>query len=577
MKNHTKQPVFLLIGLFLLALIITSCQSEKTPIINFVLLRYQCNYKLDDPSIGDGYIRASFNVEWPQYEEESSEKLKDWIKTQIITIQDEKSEEDNSKASKDNKSALKIMDSFEGRNIEDLLLERIKYIRSTANKKNPITQVSISCRSGGIKRGKFILYFRCTEEYADKRKSVVRIAKSEIQYEFGGCEVTDEKELHNEDYSLLYKYQPRLREYSYKFDKNLITQSSNLTNGDWESAGYYGEANVVMNKLAEAQFDGIDVGDLYGFTSNIYDSLFRNQPDYGHENNQSVRVNIFRHPKTGLPMIAVNGRLVNSDRLNVYPHENGYGVDISFRCLREHPVLDLDGDDKDYPNSIPPNLFLYKTSNPFKWNQPNAEQLFFAIRRVNETKEKYGESLNYYEAVRKMEIVDTAYNEDKYFFVNINIHNPQKNPSMSLDFDNRRFALTCTNNRRKLEEGEISNLELRDIEKYGFGKYEHKIVANNTNIDPLNIEGSVNASNLGMYGKSEVGTEQIIVGRDIYVDGKFYGRIFEIKPSSSGYTFYLFRNGKPNNTEILEIPKREKFNGEIILTKNRRAAHLKKL
>ncbi len=574
MKIITIIHIGRLILITLLFSILTfSCQKEY-PKIELESLQFTCDYKLDDPTIGDGYISGVCCLHWPTSEDETSEKLRKWIKEQMITIQPE--DDSNKTSSKDNKSCVKIKDTFDGSDIKDLYLERMNYIKSTVSKNNPITKVSIYINRLSVKDNCSTLEFLCVETFANNKQLRLK-AISDILFDSSSIlNLSETEELHSEDYTYLFKYQPRLREYNYKFDKDLITRSSDLSNGDWESNDFYGDANVILNKLAPAQFDGIDVGDRYGFSSAIYDSYFRNQTADKKENNQSVRVNIFRHPDTGQPMLAVNGRLVNCDRLNVYPHENGYGVEMSFRALKEHPIIDLEGDDEDYPSKFNRYLFLKSTTKPYLWNEPNEEKLFFAKRRVQEAKEEYGETSNYYDAVRKMELVDTAYNADKYFFVNVTIHNPQKNPSMSLNFDNRRFALTCTNNRRKLEEGELTNDELKKVEEYGFGEYEHTVVANNTHIDPTNIGGSVAASNLGLYGKSVAGVQQVVVGRDIYYDGDFYGRIFETEPTSTTYKFHLFRRVEPTDIEILEIPRQNNYEGKAILWTRRGACHFKR-
>ena len=85
------------------------------------------------------------------------------------------------------------------------------------------------------------------------------------------------------------------------------------------------------------------------------------------------------------------------------------------------------------------------------------------------------------------------------------------------------------------------------------------------------------ASNLGLYGKSEVAREAVDLGWDIFVDNEFYGRIFETHEISDGLRFYLFRNGEPNHIEVMEIPTRGNFDGKVIVTRHRNACHLVKI
>lgn len=144
-----------------------------------------------------------------------------------------------------------------------------------------------------------------------------------------------------------------------------------------------------------------------------------------------------------------------------------------------------------------------------------------------------------------------------------------------MDFDGLDFALVCSRNRPKVSEIDIAELE--DVISYGFGTYTHKVVANNQHIDPFNIQGSVTASNLGLYGKSEVAREVVEIGWDTYIDDKPYGRIFETIKTADGYKFNLFRNGNAYEIETIEIPKKEFFKDKIIITSRRRPGHLTKI
>ena len=71
--------------------------------------------------------------------------------------------------------------------------------------------------------------------------------------------------------------------------------------------------------------------------------------------------------------------------------------------------------------------------------------------------------------------------------------------------------------------------------------------------------------------------EAVDLGWDIFVDNEFYGRIFETHEISDGLRFYLFKHGKPNYIEVLEIPTRSNYKDEAILSTHRRACHLKRI
>lgn len=394
------------------------------------------------------------------------------------------------------------------------------------------------------------------------------------------------------------QYQPRLQEYSYSFDSTLVSQSADMTNGDWEVKGFTGSENTLLNKLAGAQFDGIDISELYGAnqTSELYDSIFRNKTTVPQEANQSIRLNIFRHPQSGMPMIAINGQLINANRMNIYAHEGGKTVEMSFQCLAEHPILDLNNEDADYPKSIPLGLFVYQNKRPFYWypkyiknikrsetpyfrvdiGDPDGyseDNLYWANKKIEELKNEEGRKWEYYQAIRKKEAIDPENNDyNKYFYIDVTIHNCDENPSVSLNFDNREFALVCTCNRPKISE--IDPDEIMDVEQYAFGTYSHKVVANNSHLDPTDIGGSVTASNLGLYGKSEVARQEVEIGWDTYIDGKIYGRIFETIKLNNGYRFNLFRDGKPYQIETIEIPSKAIFKNKITITYLRQVGHL---
>ena len=404
-----------------------------------------------------------------------------------------------------------------------------------------------------------------------------------------------------------YTYQPRLREYKYMFDSTLISRSADLTNGDWKSRGfdrvtYYGEANPVMNKIAAATFDGIDLWDFgtkWGKRSEVYDSLFCTQSDDSEECNRSIRLNIFRHPETGLPMIAVNGRLVNCDRMNINAHENGTTVEMSFQCLKDHPVLDLESEDMDYPSSIDPYIFMYTTKRPFYWYahelQKNAslragnidiedgmprdytpEKLYFAKKKIDELNDGLHHS-EYCNAVRYYESIDPNNNDyNKYFYIDLTIYDCNSNPSVSCTFDGQRFALICSNNRPVPETPSYEDIS--KIESEVFGNYSHRVVANRQNIDPMNLDVSIAASNLGLYGKTEVARELITIGFDTYINGQLFGRIFEVvKEGGRCYRLNVFKNGNPYQIESIIIPDLDYLDGNIILTTRGRHSHLEKL
>lgn len=398
------------------------------------------------------------------------------------------------------------------------------------------------------------------------------------------------------------KYQPRLQEYKYSFDAEIIDQSTNITNEDWEARGFKSSADIVLNKLAGAQFDGIDVSDVYGKkqSSEIYDSIFRNNTIKPQEFNRSVRLNIFRHPQTGLPMLAINGQLINANRMNIYAHEGGKTVEMSFQCLTEHPVLNLEKEDAEYPHSIPHGLFVYETTDPFYWyakyikrikadeeipgytpveiGEPHgysSNNLYWANKKIEELKDKKDYKWAYYQAIRKKEAIDPENNDyEKYFYVDITIYNCDQNPSISLDFDNRDFALVCTRNRPNISE--INTDDIMDIEEYGFGTYVHRVVANNQHLDPFDIQGSVTASNLGLYGTSEVAREVVEIGWDTYIDNKPYGRIFETIKTANGYKFNILRNGHAYEIESIEIPDKINYRDKATITSHRQIGHLER-
>lgn len=394
------------------------------------------------------------------------------------------------------------------------------------------------------------------------------------------------------DPKLRLKYQPRLQEYNYSFDTEIITQSADMTNGDWESRGYTSNPDVFINKLAPAIFNGIDMSDRFSaYPSKIYDKFFRAKSVDNDSANRSIQMRIFRHPETGMPMLAINGQLVNSDRMNIYCEENGKEARLSFQCLTEKPILNLDEEDSDYPRRYPQGLFFYVTKNPNYWyprdvqtsKQINAKidnpkgyserELHYAKRQIEELEEG---TYAYYQAIRKKEAIDPENNDyQKYFYIDITFHNCDQDPSANVFFDGSHFALVLDQNRPKVSEIPLS--ELAWVEANAFGTYTHKVVANNNNIDPTNIGASVAASNLGLYGKSEVAREAVDLGWDIFVDNEFYGRIFETHEISDGLRFYLFRNGEPNHIEVMEIPTRGNFDGKVIVTRHRNACHLVKI
>lgn len=406
----------------------------------------------------------------------------------------------------------------------------------------------------------------------------------------------EEEEVEDYDSALMLKYQPRLKEYVYTFNRKLIEESAEKTKGDWVSEGFTSTGDAVMSSMAGAQYDGIDVGDKYGedITSKLYDLYFRNQTKDSKEYNRSIRLNIFRHPESGMPMLAINGKLVNCNRMNINPHQNGKKVEMSFQCIKDHPVLALDGVDKKYPWSIHKWLFLYVTDKPFYWYPRELKDRIDCEMELDVLPEGYSEdemhyvnsmireyeqepNRDYYSYLRKKESIDPKNNDyDKYFYIDLTFYNCDSDPCVALNFDGRDFALVCSNNRKSVSPIPLS--DLKKIERNVWGNYGHKVVANNQVVDPYNVEGSVRMSNVGAYGKHVAANENVVLGWDTYVDGVPYGRIFEAyNNSNGGYKFNLFRNGNPYEIEIIDFGNLDNFNGEVILTTRRRAGHLKKI
>ena len=165
---------------------------------------------------------------------------------------------------------------------------------------------------------------------------------------------------------------------------------------------------------------------------------------------------------------------------------------------------------------------------------------------------------------------------NKKFNIDLTIHDCNSNPSLSCTFDGQRFALICSNNRPVPETPSYEDIS--KIEREVFGNYSHKVVANRQNIDPMNLDVSIAASNLGLYGKTEVAREFITLGFDTYIDRRLYGRIFEVvKEGGRCYRLNMFRNGHPNEIESIIIPDIDHLDGNIILTTSGRHAHLEKL
>lgn len=212
--------------------------------------------------------------------------------------------------------------------------------------------------------------------------------------------------------------EPSLVEFEYQFPKEWIDKSQKI---DWEERGFDTEFQGIMSRLAHFTFDGVKVGEYkeHNIISPFYrDSLKPKSQDKGFD--KSVRLNIFRHPDTGLPLLAINGKVVNVNHFRISQNNHNPHLIISARIDRSNPLLNFNDSSFTLPSYDPYKMITVST-DALKWEGGNQDS---------------------YNRITDSNITSAEADPEKYMFVNISMNNAyDESPSIDLDVDGEQFAL----------------------------------------------------------------------------------------------------------------------------------------
>lgn len=361
------------------------------------------------------------------------------------------------------------------------------------------------------------------------------------------------EELSTEYKSLIGVLQPSLAEYDYNFPKDWINISQQK---EWDEIGFDSNLQGAISRLSFFTFDGVKVGEYRdNATSPFYETELK--PQAKDKNfDQSVRLNIFRYPKNGLPLLAINGKVLNANHYRMTVDGRNRQLLISARVDRSSPFINFNDSTSEVPEYDPYKM-VTSTSQAFNWDNHNNE----AYRDVDDPLAYLAES-----------------DPEKYLFVNITMHGvDQEAPMIDLKVDGEEFALI----KNTWENEVLSPEEIMTVKKHLFDKtfgqtiYEYNTGVGTPVAAPY-VDKYIEMHNSGKSGYHEAGRNEFKFGRDVKINDEKWGRVYRIAQNNDNIELYVFRYGEADKPEKIILPKSSQSN-KIKLTFNGKSEELEEI